>query len=85
MLPERMIQVKCPRCGWVHRPVPDDEGAGATHCVNCHGATGAEFERARPKDAPFGARILPIRIPEAHLRELGIDIAETLAAADHVP
>jgi hypothetical protein len=56
---------------------------GAVRCVNCHGATGAEFVLARLRDAPVGARILPIRIPEAHLRELGIDV-EKLAVMDHV-
>jgi rubredoxin len=64
--PDRFVEVKCPKCSWVHAAIPAETaasvGAGSPEqlaqyfrCFNCGGPT-HNFVPAQPDDAPRGCQ-----------------------------
>lgn len=68
------VEVKCPKCAWVHASVPlstvlsdDDSPEQIAHyfrCFNCRSPTSA-FVPAQPEDAPRGCTLQPVVVGDA--------------------
>lgn len=64
------LDVKCLKCGWVHRSISPSEAAKTcdsnelarlSRCFNC-GTPSAGFVLAQPADAPSGSSVQPVLI-----------------------
>ena len=62
--------VKCPACGWLHIAVPR-ERARDDKCFRC-GTSSSAFVIGTDDDAPPGATIQSVHVPDTRLRELGL-------------
>lgn len=100
-----MIELKCPRCGWVHAGVSlaaaqgwvaeanlENESKGAPadtsieqyqRCFQCR-ASHETFVMAAPDDAPIGATLQPVVIPEGRSTKIlviALDLEGTLISS----
>ena len=70
----KYVEVKCPRCGWVHAAIPLSEVSldALEDCMKCYrcGAPSREFVLAGPDDAPVGCTLQPVLTPYSLMQDL---------------